>query len=280
MFLGCHLSIAKGYLAAGKEAESLGANVFQFFTRNPRGSQAKKLDPKDAKALISFAKEKGFGPLVAHAPYILNPASNDERIRNLARGVLLDDFKRLAFFPGAMYNLHPGCHMGRGSEAAMEATMDLLNETYPRESEITVLLETMAGKGTEIGWSFKELAYMLERFKAPEKIGVCFDSCHVSDAGYDLFGDLDGVLAEFDQEVGVERILAIHLNDSQNLKGSRKDRHAKIGEGNLGLNALVKFIGHPLLKGRPIILETPNDPAGYAHEIRLLKDALGLKALK
>jgi deoxyribonuclease-4 len=275
MFLGCHLSIASGYLKAGQEALTVGANVFQFFTRNPRGASAKKFDPQDAAALLKLALENGFGPLVAHAPYTLNLASVDPRVASLARDVLRDDFQRLASFPGTLYNLHPGCHLGRGAREGMDSAMELLSEAYPEDSETVVLLETMAGKGSEIGRTFEELAYMLEKFKRPERIGVCFDSCHAHDAGYDLVEDLEGVLAEFDRVVGLKRILAIHLNDSQNLKGAHKDRHAKLDEGRIGLAALAKFASHPRLAGRPIILETPNDPPGFAREIRLLREYLG-----
>jgi deoxyribonuclease-4 len=275
MFLGCHLSISQGYLKAGQEALSLGANCFQFFTRNPRGSRAKPISVKDALGLLALAKSNGFGPLVAHAPYTLNLSSVDPRVAALAKDFLKDDAARLALLPGALYNLHPGCHLGRGAEAGMDSAMSLLNEAWPKESTTTVLLETMAGKGSEIGRTFEELAFMLSRFKNPDKIGVCFDTCHAHEAGYDLVNDLEGVLAEFDRLIGLERILAIHLNDSLNPLGAHKDRHAKIGQGAIGLTALAKVVSHPNLAGRPIILETPNDSPGYAEEIRLIRMTLG-----
>jgi deoxyribonuclease-4 len=262
----------------GQEALGLGANVFQFFTRNPRGSKAKALKPEDVAALLKLTEEKGFGPLVAHAPYTLNTASVDPRTQGLAQDILKDDFERLAFMPKVLYNLHPGCHLGRGAQAGMDSTMELLNNAYPDNLENPILLETMAGKGTELGRTFEELAYMLAKFKFPERVGVCFDTCHVHDAGYDLINDLEGVLEEFDRVVGLKKIKAIHLNDSLNPKSSHKDRHAKLGEGQMGLDTLIKVISHPQLAGRPIILETPNDLPGYAKEIRLLKETLGLIA--
>ncbi|MDR1871045.1 MAG: deoxyribonuclease IV [Deltaproteobacteria bacterium] len=274
MFLGCHLSISKGYLAAGKEAIGLGANVFQFFTRNPRGSKAKELDLEDVQALLRLAKEEGFGPLVAHAPYTLNPASFVPRVAKITRDLLGDDFVRLASLPGAFYNLHPGNYLDKDPQAGMDQTMALLNEIYPKDSKTVVLLETMAGKGTEIGRSFEELAYMLERFKRPEMIGVCLDTCHIFDAGYDIVADLDGVVKALDKVIGLDKLKAIHLNDSLNEMGSRKDRHAKIDEGQIGLTALVAVLAHPQLSGRPVILETPNELPGYAKEIKLLKDSL------
>jgi deoxyribonuclease-4 len=260
----------------GQDALSIGANVFQFFTRNPRGSQAKAIQPKDVEALLNLAKENDFGPMVAHAPYTLNPASVEPKISSLAREILRDDFQRLSLTPEAFYNLHPGCHLGRGSEAGMASTMELLNAIYPEDASTMILLETMAGKGTEIGRRFEELAHMLSQFKFPERMGVCFDTCHVHDAGYDLVNDLEGVLHEFDQVVGLNRIKAIHLNDSLNPKASHKDRHAKLGEGRMGLDALIRVISHPKLAGRPIILETPNDLSGYAKEIQLIKQTLSL----
>jgi deoxyribonuclease-4 len=270
------LSIAKGYLKAGEEALELGANVFQFFTRNPRGGKAKELNLKDLAALIELTKKEGFGPLVAHAPYTLNPASLDPKVSQFARLALKEDLERLENFPGVLYNLHPGCHLGRGEKAGLDATMELLNEVSPGFKTM-ILLETMAGKGTELGQTFESLKYALTKFHDQKRIGVCFDVCHVHDAGYDLVDDLEGVIAEFDRVVGLDKLMALHLNDSKNPKGSRKDRHAKIGEGQIGQEALVKIISHPLLAGRPIILETPNEPVGYAKEIRLLKDALEVK---
>jgi deoxyribonuclease-4 len=260
----------------GRQALELGANTFQFFTRNPRGSRAKAIDNDDVRAFLDLAVVNGFGPLVAHAPYTLNPASIDPKISELARIILTDDFNRLSLLPGVFYNFHPGCHLGRGAEAAMDTAIELLNEVFPENLNNTVLLETMAGKGTEIGRTFEELAYMLGKFKCPERIGVCFDTCHVFDGGYDLVGDLDGVLKEFERTVGLTKIKAVHLNDSLNALSSRKDRHAKIGEGQIGLEALVKVISHPKLVNRPVILETPNDLDGYAVEIKLLKKELGL----
>jgi deoxyribonuclease-4 len=276
MFLGCHLTISKGFLSMGQEAIKLGANTLQFFTRNPRGSRAKELVDSDVAGFLSLSQEQGFGPIVAHAPYTLNPAAFEPRIASLAKTILTDDFKRLSQLPGVLYNLHPGSHLGHGPEAGMDQTMDLLNAVYPEDGQTVILLETMAGKGNEIGRNFEELAYMVGKFKFPEKIGVCLDTCHIHDGGYDIVGDLDGVLADFDRTVGLNKLLAIHLNDSLNPLNSHKDRHAKIGEGTIGLKALVKIITHPKLSGRPIILETPNDLPGYEREIKLLKKEAGL----
>ncbi|MDR1394730.1 MAG: deoxyribonuclease IV [Deltaproteobacteria bacterium] len=274
MYLGCHLSVTKGYLALAEEALKLGADTGQFFLRNPRGSRSRPLDPEDAGKFREFVREHGFGPMTAHAPYTLNAASAEERTLELARTIVREDLERLAYFPGVFYNLHPGCHKGLGPEAGMERTAKLLNEVYPEDSQAVILLETMTGKGTELGSTFEELAFLMSRFRFPERIGVCLDTCHVHDAGYGIANDLDGVLEEFDRICGLEKLKAIHLNDSLNPRGSRKDRHAKIGEGIIGLEPLVRVLGHPRLKGLPMILETPNDPAGYAREIALLRKSL------
>jgi deoxyribonuclease-4 len=277
VFLGCHLSISKGFLSLGREALSLGANTCQFFTRNPRGARGRELRPTDVASFLQLAAAHGFGPMVAHAPYTLNPASQDPRVASLAQDILRDDFRRLALMPGIFYNLHPGCHLGRGAQAGMDKAMELLSQVYPEDGKTVVLLETMAGKGTELGRDFAELAYMLGRFQYPDRIGVCLDTCHVHDAGYDLIEDLEGVLREFDQTIGLARLKVIHLNDSLSPRGARKDRHAKIGQGLIGLSTLARLISHPSLAGRPVVLETPNDPPGFAAEIELIRKTLGLK---
>ena len=270
-YLGCHLSAAKGYLAMGQEALRLGADTFQFFTRNPRGGAAKKADPKDLAALVKLMGENGFGPIVAHAPYTMNPASIDPRIRDFAKKCLVEDLMRLKELPGAFYNLHPGSHVGLGAERGMDLAAELLDEALSLWVGATILLETMAGKGTELGRNFGELASIIGRLKNSSQVGVCLDTCHVHDAGYDVIGDLDGVLSELDREVGLKRLKAVHLNDSLNAMGAKKDRHAKIGEGALGTESIKRVMAHPSLAGLPFILETPNEPEGYAKEIRLLR---------
>jgi deoxyribonuclease-4 len=274
MFLGCHLSTTKGFLAMGFEAQRLGANTFQFFTRNPRGGAVKALDLEDLKSLVAFIAKNGFGPVVAHAPYTLNPCSAELKTREFAHLVMSEDLKRLRSFPGALYNFHPGSHTGQGSEAGLTLTANLLNEVLTSEETTMVLLETMAGKGSEIGRTFGELSDIIGMVKLNNKVGVCLDTCHVFDGGYDIKNDLEGVLQKFDQEIGLAKLKAVHINDSLNTLGSHKDRHAKIGQGQIGLEALKAVVFHPKLKGLPFILETPNEPEGYALEIKLL---LGLQ---
>lgn len=269
--IGCHLSAAKGYAHMGKDALKIGANTFAFFTRNPRGGKAKVIDEKDARALREMLSEHNFGTLVAHAPYTLNPCSKDEKVRNFAYIAMSEDMERMEYTPGNYYNFHPGSHVGQGMEVGIERIADLLNRILTPEQSTIVLLETMAGKGSEIGGRFEELAAIIERVERKEKLGVCMDTCHVSDAGYDIIGDLDGVLEEFDRIVGLDKLRAMHINDSQNPKGAKKDRHAKIGEGCLGLDTIVNVITHPKLKDLPFILETPNELEGYAAEIALLR---------
>ena len=269
--LGCHLSSSKGFLHMGKEAVSIGANTFQFFTRNPRGSKAKEIDPKDVQAYLDFAAEHQIGRIVAHAPYTLNACSADEKVREFARMTFADDLKRMEYLPGNVYNFHPGSHVGQGMEIGIELIAGMLNELLWPQQQTIVLLETMAGKGTEVGGRFEELAAIIEQVELKDKIGVCLDTCHVYDAGYDFVIDLDGVLEEFDRIVGLDRLYAIHVNDSKNPFCSHKDRHEKIGEGSLGLEALSKVVHHPKLAHLPFNLETPNELPGYAAEIALLR---------
>ncbi len=269
--IGCHLSTAKGFTAMAKDAIAIEANVFQFFTRNPRGAKAKDIDPEDVKTFLQLATEHQFGPLLAHAPYTLNPCSDKSYTRRFAHEVMEDDLQRMEYVPGNLYNFHPGSHVGQGIDPGIEMIAELLNNILHRDQTTTVLLETMAGKGSEIGSKFTELRRIMDKVKMPEKLGVCLDSCHISDAGYDVVNDLDGVLAEFDREIGLQHLKAIHLNDSLNPLGARKDRHAKIGEGELGTEALARFINHPSIKHLPFYLETPNELDGYAAEIALLK---------
>ncbi|HHV11266.1 MAG TPA: deoxyribonuclease IV [Clostridiales bacterium] len=271
MKIGCHLSVSKGYYAMGKEALDIGANTFQFFTRNPRGSKAKEINPDDTRKLQELAKEHSFGPLLAHAPYTLNPGSPEGRTREFAFETMEDDLKRMEFLPGNLYNFHPGSHVGRGAEAGIAQIADMLNAILTPGQTTTVLLETMAGKGTEIGGTFEELRMILDGVALNDKMGVCLDTCHVFDAGYDIVNNLDGVLEEFDRVIGLDRLRAIHINDSKNPGGSHKDRHEKIGEGSIGLEAFTRIINHPVLRELPFYLETPNDLEGYAQEISLLK---------
>ncbi|HIS49385.1 MAG TPA: deoxyribonuclease IV [Candidatus Gallacutalibacter pullistercoris] len=271
LHIGCHLSSSKGFLAMGKEAVRLGADTFQYFTRNPRGSKAKAIDPQDVARYLAFAQEQGFVPVVAHAPYTLNACSAEEKTREFARQTLADDLQRMEYTPGGLYNFHPGSHVGQGAEEGIRLIAQALNEVLTPDMTTTVLLETMAGKGTEVGRSFEELRAILDQVELREKMGVCLDTCHVHDAGYDIVHNLDGVLTEFDRVIGLERLKAIHLNDSMNPAGSRKDRHQKIGEGTIGLDAFAEIINHPALRGLPFVLETPNDSDGYAAEIRLLR---------
>lgn len=269
--IGCHLSASGGFLSMGQTALSIGANTFQFFTRNPRGSRAKAIDPADAQALVQLLREHDFGPLVAHAPYTINPCSKDEHTREFARMTMADDLLRMEYLPGNYYNFHPGSHTGQGAEIGIGQIADMLNAIVKPEQHTTVLLETMAGKGTEIGGRFQELREILDRVTLPEKIGVCLDTCHVSDGGYDIVHDLDGVLTEFDRVIGLSRLKALHLNDSMNPAGAHKDRHARIGEGYLGLDTFRAIVNHPALRGLPMVLETPNELPGYEKEIALLR---------
>ena len=272
LHIGCHLSSAGGFLAMGKAATALGADVFAFFTRNPRGGRAKPLDLGDVHAFLSYREEHGIGTLVAHAPYTMNACAAKENLRTFAREAMVDDLARLEHIPNALYNFHPGSHVQQGAEKGIELIADLLNGVLTPAQKTTVLLETMAGKGTEVGRSFEELAAIIERVKLADKLGVCLDTCHIWDAGYDIAADLDGVLAAFDRVIGLPRLHAIHLNDSLNARGARKDRHARIGEGEIGLEALTRVIRHPKLRHLPFILETPNDAAGYAREIAMLRE--------
>lgn len=270
--VGCHLSASEGFLAMGKTALSIGANTFQFFTRNPRGSKAKAIDPDDAAAFLALAQANGFGRLVAHAPYTINPCSKTERTREFARMTLADDLKRMEYLPGNYYNFHPGSHTEQGMEVGVSQIAETLNAILRPEQHTTVLLETMSGKGSEVGGRFEELREILDRVALNTQMGVCMDTCHISDAGYDIAGDIDGVLTEFDRVIGLERLKAVHINDSMNPLGAHKDRHARIGEGYLGEAAFGRIINHPALRDLPFILETPNDLAGYAREIGRLKE--------
>ncbi|MBO7392570.1 MAG: deoxyribonuclease IV [Abditibacteriota bacterium] len=272
MNIGCHLSVSKGFLFMGRQAESIGANTLQFFTRNPRGSKAKPLDPEDARAFVEFCKEKDFGMTVAHAPYTLNPCSSDPKNRDFARLTMADDLARLEYTPNAYYNFHPGSHTGQGIETGIEQIAETLNAILSEKQAVTVLLETMSGKGSEVGSRFEELAAVIDKTEKKSKIGVCLDTCHVYDAGYDIVGDLDGVLARFDDVIGLDRLKAVHVNDSMNPMGSHKDRHAKIGEGHIGADAIARVINHPKLAGLPFVLETPNELDGYRREIALLRE--------
>lgn len=271
VFIGCHLSSSKGFLAMGKQALAIGGNTFQFFTRNPRGSKSKEIDPEDAAALCRFLSENGFGPIIAHAPYTLNACSAEARTREFAEEIMEDDLKRMEYVPGNLYNFHPGSHVGQGPEEGIRLIAEMLNRILKPEMNTTVLLETMAGKGSEVGRSFEELRAILDRVELSEKMGVCLDTCHVYDAGYDIVNDLDGVLKEFDRRIGIEKLKAIHINDSKNPMGSHKDRHEKIGLGSLGEEAFRKIVRHPWLEGLPMCLETPNELEGYEREIALLR---------
>ncbi len=273
LHIGCHLSSSKGFLAMGKEAVKLNADTFQYFTRNPRGSKAKAIDSQDVSRYLEFAAEHHFAPVIAHAPYTLNACSAEERTREFARIAMADDLQRMEFTPGGLYNFHPGSHVGQGAEIGISLIAGLLNELLWPDMTTTVLLETMAGKGTEVGRSFEELREILDQVELSEKMGVCLDTCHVHDAGYDIVNHLDEVLTQFDKVVGLSRLKAIHLNDSINPLGSRKDRHEKIGQGAIGLDAFVRIINHPALRHLPFVLETPNDNNGYAQEIRLLRES-------
>lgn len=270
-YIGCHLSASDGFLAMGRTALSIGANTFQFFTRNPRGSKAKAIDPADVAAFLALAAENGFGTLVAHAPYTINPCSKDEHTREFARMTLADDLKRMEHLPGNVYNFHPGSHTGQGMETGIAQIAETLNAILTPGLRTTVLLETMSGKGSEVGSRFEELREIIDRVALSDKLGVCLDTCHVYDAGYDIVEHLEEVLEELDQILGLERLKAVHINDSKNPFASHKDRHEKIGEGSLGLDAFYRIVEHPKLKSLPFYLETPNELAGYEAEIKLLR---------
>ncbi|MDD3169229.1 MAG: deoxyribonuclease IV [Eubacteriales bacterium] len=269
--IGCHLSASKGFSHMGKEALGIDANTFQFFTRNPRGSKAKGIDENDVKGLLKLMEDNDFAPLVGHAPYTLNPCSAEPRTREFALEVLMDDLVRMEHLPNNYYNFHPGSHVGQGTEKGIELIAGALNFILTPTQTTVVLLETMSGKGSEVGSTFQELRTIIEKVNLDRKVGVCLDVCHVHDAGYDIVNDLDGVLNEFDKYIGLDRLRAIHLNDSKNAFASHKDRHEKIGDGVIGLHAITNIIKHPSLRSLPFILETPNELPGYAQEIKLMR---------
>ena len=270
--IGCHLSASKGFTHMVKESLSINANTFQFFTRNPRGGKAKDIDEKDVEEALRLMKENNFVKILAHAPYTLNLCSADSSIRKFAKETFADDLKRMEYVPNNMYNFHPGSHVGQGADVGISIIIDVLNELLTEKQTTTVLLETMAGKGSEVGRNFEELKQIIDGVKLKEKIGVCLDTCHINDAGYDVVNDFDGVLKEFDRVIGLEYLKAIHINDSMNPMGSHKDRHQKIGEGEIGINAFEKIINHPSVKDLPFFLETPHDDImGYKKEIELLR---------
>lgn len=270
--IGCHLSSSKGYLAMGKDAVSIGADTFQFFTRNPRGGNAKAIVPSDVEAYLRYAEGHGISRILGHAPYTLNACSADEHLREFARNTMADDLSRMEYTPGSCYNFHPGSHVKQGVETGITYIAEMLNAILKPEQTTTVLLETMAGKGSEIGRTFEELREILDRVTLSDHMGVCLDTCHVWDGGYDIVNHLDEVLTEFDRVIGLSRLRAVHLNDSKNPLGSHKDRHAKIGEGCIGKDALIRVVNHPALRDLPFYLETPNELPGYAAEIALMRE--------
>ena len=275
VYLGCHLTSAKGYEQMAKDAISIGADTLQFFTRNPRGGAAKDIDAADVDRFLKLSAQHDFGRIVAHAPYTLNPCSKEAKTREFAHMVMTDDLQRMEYVPGNYYNFHPGSHVGQGTETGIRMIADMLNDIMKSEQTTTVLLETMAGKGSEIGGRFEELRAIIDRVNLKDKIGVCLDTCHVHDAGYDIVNNLDGVLSEFDRVIGLSRLKALHINDSKNPMGAHKDRHACIGEGFLGKEAFIKVITHPLLQGLPCILETPQESLqGYGEEIKMLREMI------
>ena len=272
LYIGTHTSSSKGYAAMGRQIVKNGGNTFAFFTRNPRGGNAKAIDPADVAKFQEIAREHEFGKIVAHAPYTLNACAAKENLRDFARNTFSDDLKRMEATPGNYYNFHPGSHVGQGIEVGIQKIAEVLNAVLTEEQTTTVLLETMAGKGSEVGSHFQELRAIMDLVEKRDKLGICLDTCHVWDGGYDIVNDLDGVLTEFDRIIGLDHLKAIHLNDSLNPLGSHKDRHARIGEGQIGLDALVRVIRHPALEGKPFILETPNDDEGWTREIALLRE--------
>ncbi len=272
--IGCHLSISRGFRAIAETAVSIGANTFQFFSRNPRGGAVRRMDPDDIAAFHAYAAEHGIGTVLAHAPYTLNPCSPKPKVREFARTCLSEDLLRLEATPGQLYNFHPGSHVGQGVERGIQMIADVLNEVLVPDQTTTVLLETMAGKGTEVGGTFEELRAIIDKVELSDHVGVCLDTCHAWDAGYDVADALEGVLEHFDAVIGIERLHAVHLNDSLNPLGSHKDRHARLGEGAIGFDALVQVVRHPMLRDLPFILETPNELPGYADEIRRVREAV------
>ena len=273
LYIGNHTTSSKGYTRMARQMIANGGNTFAFFTRNPRGGRAKEIDPEDVRKFLELTEEYKFGKIVAHAPYTLNACAATENIREFARETMADDLKRMEWTPGNYYNFHPGSHVGQGAEAGVRMIAEMLNEVLTEDQTTTVLLETMSGKGTEMGRNFEELRQILDLVEKKDKMGICLDTCHVWDGGYDIVNNLDGVLEEFDRIIGLEKLKAIHLNDSLNDLGSHKDRHARIGEGRIGLEALVRVIRYPRLEGIPFILETPNDDEGWVAEIRTLREA-------
>ncbi|MCR5755730.1 MAG: deoxyribonuclease IV [Acetatifactor sp.] len=271
IYIGNHLSTSKGFLAMGKAALSLGGDTFAFFTRNPRGGAAKAIDPEDTEALKAFMKQHHFGPLVAHGPYTMNVCAEKPEVREFSRNALAEDLKRMEYLPGNYYNFHPGSHVGQGEDVAIPLIAEALNKAMWEEQQTTVLLETMAGKGSEVGRNFEEIRRIIDLITLQDKIGVCLDTCHVWDGGYDIVDKLDEVMDEFDRVIGLERLKAIHINDSMNPVSSHKDRHAKIGEGYIGKEAMERIVNHPALQNLPFILETPNDDEGYAKEIAQIR---------
>ena len=272
IYIGNHVSSSGGFLAMGVHEAELGGDTFAFFTRNPRGGKAKDIDPKDAEELKTLIDEKKFGTIVAHAPYTMNLCAAKPDIREFGENMLADDLARMEYIPGNYYNFHPGSHVGQGADKGIEMISDVLNRELKKDQTTTVLLETMAGKGSEVGKTFEEIRAILDRVELSDKMGVCFDTCHVWDAGYDIAADLDGVLEEFDRVIGLNRLKAVHLNDSMNVCGSHKDRHQKIGRGEIGAEALKRVVTHPVLQGKPFILETPNDDDGYIKEISMIRE--------
>ena len=273
LYIGNHTTSSKGYTAMAKQIIANGGNTFAFFTRNPRGGRAKAINEKDIQQFLALAKEHCFGTIVAHAPYTMNACAAREELRDFARETFQDDLRRMEYTPGNCYNFHPGSHVGQGAKTGIRKIAEILNDVLTDDQSTTVLLETMSGKGSEVGRNFQEIRSILDLVDKKEKMGVCLDTCHVWDGGYDIVHDLDGVLDEFDQIIGLSRLKAVHLNDSLNDLGSHKDRHARIGEGKIGLEALINVIRHPALEGIPFILETPNDDEGWTREIALLRDA-------
>lgn len=270
--IGCHLSSSKGFLAMAKTAEEIGATTFQFFTRNPRGGAAKNWEWEDVKAMLEYFQQAGIAKPLAHAPYTLNACAKDENVRSFALETMTDDLKRLEMIPDVMYNFHPGSHVGQGSEEGIRLIAEALNRVLREDMHTTVLLETMAGKGSEVGRSFEELRSIIDRVELSHKLGICLDTCHVWDGGYDIVEDLGGMIREFDSVVGLTRLKAVHLNDSMNPRDSHKDRHEKIGKGHIGLEAFRRIVNHPSLRELPFYLETPNELEGYQEEIALLKE--------